>query len=267
MDDWNLEAIIPMIQEFGLKFLGALVVLIIGFWVASWITKLVQKGIESRKLSPELSSFLGSLVSVLLKVIVLIAAADVMGIEITGLIALLGAAGLAVGLALQGSLANFAGGVMILLFKPIKTGDLITAQGHTGVVTAINIFVTTLLTPDNRTVILPNGPLSNGDITNFTTDGKLRVDLVIGIGYGEDIKKARAALMEAMENNPLVMKSPAPSVSVEALADSSVNLAVRPWSTPANYWDVYFGVTEDCKEALDKAGIEIPFPQRVNHQA
>jgi small conductance mechanosensitive channel len=265
--NFDFEKIIPLIQEWGLKLLGAIVVLIIGFWIAGRITNLVKKGLEKRKLSPELNSFLGSMVNVLLKVIVLLAAADVVGIEVTGLVALLGAAGLAVGLALQGSLANFAGGVMILLFKPFKTGDLVSAQGHTGVVQAINIFVTTLLTPDNKTVILPNGPLSNGDITNFTTDGKLRVDLVVGIGYGEDIKKAREVIMAAMESNPKVMKAPAPSVNVLELADSSVNLAVRPWATPADYWDVYFGVTEDAKEALDKAGIEIPFPQRVMHQA
>lgn len=265
--NFDLEKILPLIQEWGLKLLGAIVVLIIGFWIAGRVTKLVKKGLENRKLSPELNSFLGSLVNVLLKVIVLIAAADVIGIEITGLIALLGAAGLAVGLALQGSLANFAGGVMILLFKPFKTGDLIEAQGHIGNVTAINIFVTTLLTPDNKTVILPNGPLSNGDITNYTTDGKLRVDLVVGIGYGEDIKKAREVILEAMHNNQYVMKDPAPSVNVLELGDSSVNLAVRPWATPENYWDAYFGVTEDAKVALDKAGIDIPFPQRVVHQA
>jgi small conductance mechanosensitive channel len=267
MMNFDFEQLLPLLQEWGLKLLGAVAVLIIGFWIAGRVTNLVKKGLTNRKLSPELNSFIGSLVSVLLKVIVLLAAADVIGIEVTGLVALLGAAGLAVGLALQGSLANFAGGVMILLFKPFKTGDLISAQGHTGVVQSINIFVTTLLTPDNKTVILPNGPLSNGDITNFTTDGKLRVDLVVGIGYGEDIKNARNVIMQAMKDNPKVLDNPAPSVNVLELGDSSVNLAVRPWATPADYWDVYFGVTEDAKEALDKAGIDIPFPQRVIHQA
>ncbi|MFK7970555.1 MAG: mechanosensitive ion channel family protein [Bacteroidia bacterium] len=265
--DLSLDTILELVSQYGIPLLKAIAILIIGFWIAGWVTKMVRRAIDSRGLSAELSSFLGSMVSVLLKVVVLLAAADAVGIEMTGIIALLGAAGLAVGLALQGSLANFAGGVMILLFKPFKTGDLIEAQGHTGNVTAINIFITSLLTPDNKTVLLPNGPLSNGDITNYTTDGKLRVDLVVGIGYGEDIKKAREVLMQAMQNNPKVMTSPAPSVNVQELGDSSVNLAVRPWATPANYWDVYFGVTEDCKIALDKAGIDIPFPQRVVHQA
>lgn len=267
MDDLDFDKIFAIVSEYAIPALKAIAILIIGFWIAGRVTKLVVKAIDRKGLSPELKSFLGSLVSVLFKVVVLLAAAQAVGIEVTGLIALLGAAGLAVGLALQGSLANFAGGVMILLFKPFKVGDLITAQGHTGVVQAINIFITTLLSPDNKTIIIPNGPLSNGDITNLTTDGKLRVDLVVGIGYGEDIKKAREVLMAAMESNPKVMKNPAPSVNVLELGDSSVNLAVRPWATPADYWDVYFGVTEESKEALDKVGIEIPFPQRVVHQA
>ncbi len=254
-----------MATSFGLKLLGALIILIIGFWIAKKISGMVKKALAQRSLSPELQSFLGSFVSILLKVAVLLAAAEAVGIPTASLAVIFGAAGLAIGLALQGSLSNFAGGVMILLFKPFKVGDLITAQGHTGNVTAINIFVTTLLTPDNKTVILPNGPLSNGDVTNFTTDGKIRVDLVVGIGYGEDIKKARTALMAAMTANPKVLQTPAPSVNVLELADSSVNLAVRPWCNPVDYWDVYFGITEASKEALDAAGIEIPFPQRVVH--
>lgn len=252
---------------YALKILGAIVILIVGFWLAKKISGVVRKSLSQRKLSLELQSFLGSIVSMLLKVAVLLAAAETVGFNTTSLVVIFGAAGLAIGLALQGSLANFAGGVMILLFKPFKTGDLITAQGHTGNVKEINIFVTTLLTPDNKTVIIPNGPLSNGDITNFTTDGKIRVDLVIGIGYSEDIKKAREALLTAMRNTPKVLETPAPSVSALELADNSINLAVRPWAKPADYWDVYFGVTEACKEALDAAGIEIPFPQRVIHNA
>lgn len=261
------EKNIETATSFGLKLIGAVVILIIGFWIAKKISGIIRKSLAQRNLSLELQSFLGSLASILLKVAVLLAAAETVGIPTASLAVIFGAAGLAIGLALSGSLSNFAGGVMILLFKPFKTGDLITAQGHTGNVTAINIFVTTLLTPDNKTVILPNGPLSNGDVTNFTTDGKIRVDLVIGIGYGEDIKKAREVLIQAMKNTPKVMQTPAPSVNVQELADNSVNLAVRPWAEPADYWDVYFDVTEACKEALDTAGIEIPFPQRVIHNA
>lgn len=265
--DFSTDTLIKLGEAYGIPLLKAILIIIIGFWIAGKVTKWIRTVIDKRDWAPELESFLGSLTSVLLKVVVLMAAAEAVGIETTSFLALLGAAGLAIGLALQGSLSNFAGGVMILIFKPFKTGDLVAAQGHTGVVQAINIFVTTLLTPDNKTVILPNGPLSNGDITNFTTDGKLRVDLTIGIGYGEDIKKSRDIIMEVMNKNPKVMTSPAPSVNVAELADSSVNLAVRPWATPTDYWDVYFGITEEVKIALDAANVEIPFPQRVVHQA
>ncbi|MEO0469193.1 MAG: mechanosensitive ion channel domain-containing protein [Bacteroidota bacterium] len=245
----------------------AVVVLIVGFWIVKRIVNLVGRGLQARDMEAGLQTFLKDLVSVLLKVLVIISAASMVGIETTSFVAILGAAGLAVGLALQGSLSNFAGGVMILLFKPFKIGDLIEGEGHTGVVKAINIFVTTMTTPDNKTVVIPNGALSNGSITNYSTLDLLRVDLVIGIGYGEDIGKARDVIMEVMMNDPKVLKDPAPSVNVLELADSSVNLAVRPYSTVANYWDVYFGTQEKAKIALDKAGIEIPFPQQVNHQA
>ena len=188
------------------------------------------------------------------------------GVPMTSFIAILGAAGLAVGMALSGTLQNFAGGAMILLFKPFKVGDLITAMGHTGHVKEIQIFVTKLLTPENKTAIIPNGPLSNGDILNFSEQGKIRVDLTMGIGYGEDISKAKNALLEVMNAHPKVLKDPAPFVGVAELGDSSVNLAVRPHSTPEDYWDVYFDISQSGKEALDAAGIEIPFPQMDVHQ-
>ena len=267
----DAEKFISQMTELSTEYLPrillAIVTLIIGFWVINRIVRVAKKGLASRNLQPELQSFLGSAVSVLLKVTLLIAVADMVGIETASFAVILGSAGLAVGLALQGSLANFAGGVMILLFRPFKVGDLVEAQGYFGQVTAINIFVTTLLTPEEKTVIIPNGPLANGSITNFSTKGHLRVDLVIGIGYGEDIRKAKEVIQQVMDKHPKVMKDPAPSVNVLELADSSVNLAVRPYATVANYWDVYFGVTEEVKLALDREGIEIPFPQRVVHQA
>ena len=166
-------------------------------------------------------------------------------------------------MALQGSLANFAGGVLIMIFKPFKIGDLISAQGEIGVVKEIEIFTTKLNSPENKEIIIPNGTLSNGNITNFSTEGKLRVDLTIGIGYDEDIKKAKAVLLKALTDNSQVLSEPAPSVNVSELADSSVNFAVRPWATTADYWDVYFGTLEKCKIALDEAGIEIPYPHSV----
>ncbi|MCL4145133.1 UNVERIFIED_CONTAM: hypothetical protein GTU68_062177 [Idotea baltica] len=243
----------------------AIITLVIGFWIIGKVSNLITKGLQARDVDVSLQKFLSSLLGMLMKVALLIAVAGQLGIATTSFVAILGAAGLAVGLALQGSLGNFAGGVLIMLFKPIKVGDLIEAQGFTGVVDAINIFVTTLNTPDNKRVIVPNGPLSNGPITNYSTIGVLRVDLVCGIGYDADIKKAKSVIMEVMKNNSKVLQDPAPSVNVLELADSSVNLAIRPFATTANYWDVYFGIQEEVKIALDGAGVEIPFPQQVVH--
>ena len=262
-----VEQAYGMILEYAPKILGAIVLLVVGLWIIGKVSKFIGKSIAKRGTDPTASKFLADLISVVLKIALLIAIASQLGIETTSFVAILGAAGLAVGLALQGSLGNFAGGVLLLIFRPFKVGDLIEAQGHIGVVDSINIFVTTLVSPDNKKVIIPNGPLSNGNITNYTDLGQLRVDLVVGIGYGEDIQQARNVIMEVMKNDPKVLDSPAPSVNVLELADSSVNLAVRPYATPADYWDVYFGITEKAKIALDKAGIEIPFPQQVNHTA
>ena len=221
--------------EYGLPLLKALAILLIGLWDIKMAMRLFRKGLDARDLEPSLKTFFVSMVSALLKVLLGISVLGTLGIEMTSFIAILGAAGLAVGMALSGTLQNFAGGVMLLLFKPFKVGDLISAQGHTGVVKEIQIFVTTLLSPESRTFILPNGPLANGDITNFTTEGKLMVDLTFGISYGADIQKAKTVLTEVMQSHPAVMKGPAPFVGVKELADSSVNLAVRPFTDPGNY--------------------------------
>ncbi len=259
------EKIIDMIMLYAPKVVMALVVLIIGMWIINRFIGLLGKLMEKRDIDKSLQPFLKSLVSIGLKAMLLISVAGMMGIETTSFIALIGAAGLAVGLALQGTLANFAGGVLILIFKPYKVGDLINAQGHIGVVKEIQIFVTILLSPESKTIIIPNGILSNGDITNFTTEGKIRVDMVMGISYDSDIKKAREVLMNVMTSHPKVMKDPAPFVGVKELGDSSVNLAVRPFCIPKDYWDVYFDIHEAGKEALDAASITIPFPQLDVH--
>ncbi|NND94080.1 MAG: mechanosensitive ion channel [Flavobacteriales bacterium] len=253
-------------SDYGIPLLKAVVVLIVGLWVIKLLTKLVRRSMNKSSFDESLKRFLISIVSNLLKVLLLISVLGMLGVEMTSFIALIGAAGLAIGVALSGTLQNFAGGVMLLIFKPFKLGDLITAQGHTGVVKEIQVFVTTLLSPDNKTILIPNGPLSNGDITNFTTEGTIRVDLTVGIGYGENIKAARAALIKTMEDHPRVLDDPAPFVGVSELGDSSVNLAVRPHCRPEHYWDVYFDIYEQGKEALDNAGIEIPFPQLDLHQ-
>jgi len=195
-----------------------------------------------------------------------ISALGMLGIEMTSFIALLGAAGLAVGMALSGTLQNFAGGVVILIFKPFRVGDLIKSQGHLGTVKEIQIFVTLLSSPENRTIILPNGPLANSDLINYNTEGQLRVDLEFGISYDDSIEKAKKVLGDLMKKHPKVLDNPAPFVGVSGLGDSSVNLVVRPYCRREDYWTVYFDLYEQGKNSLDAHQIEIPFPQRVVHQ-
>jgi len=247
------------------KFLLALIVLLVGLRIIAMIIKLVRKGMEKRKTDATLRPFLVSILSWVLKAMLIISVIQMIGVETTSFIAVLGAAGLAVGLAFQGTLANFAGGALLLVFKPYKVGDLIEAQGQLGVVKEIQIFTTILLNPQNKTIILPNGAVSNGDITNYTTEGKIRVDLTVGISYNSDIKKAKNILMDVMTGDENVLSDPSPFVGVSELADSSINLAVRPWAKPENYWDVYFNTLESCKNALDKGGVSIPFPQMDVH--
>lgn len=256
---------VAIVMERGPKILLAILVLIIGLRLIKFAVKLLNKTFEARNIDVTLRPFISNLINWILKVLLIVTVADMIGIENTSFVAIIGAAGLAVGFALQGTLANFAGGVLILIFKPFKVGDLIEGQGHLGVVEEIEIFVTKILTPDNRLVIIPNGALSNGSLKNLTAKDSVRVDLTIGIAYDEDVKLARTLLVEVMKNHDKVLAEPAPFVGVAELADSAINLAVRPWCNPADYWDVYFDILEGSKDALDKAGITIPFPQRDVH--
>jgi small conductance mechanosensitive channel len=256
-----LDMAYGLVITYGIKVLTAIVVLIVGLWIIKRIAKATDRLMEKREVSISLRGFLRALLSILLKVMLIISIAQMVGIESTSFIAVLGAAGLAVGLALQGTLANFAGGVMILLFKPYKVGDLIEAQGHKGTVKEIHIFVTILLSPENKTIIIPNAAVSNGNIVNYSTEGVIRVDMNFGISYNSNIKDAKNALMKVVEKHPKVLKEPAPFIGVSELADSAVNLVVRPYSMPEDYWDVYFTIYEEGKIALDQAGIVIPFPQ------
>jgi len=261
-----IEKGIDFISEFGPKIIGAILIWIIGSWVIKKILKQTSKLMDKRGYDKSLQKFLMNLLGWTFKIVLVITILGVLGIETTSFAAILASAGLAVGLALQGSLANFAGGVLIMIFKPFKIGDLIEAQGELGVVKEIEIFTTKINSPENKEIIIPNGTLSNGNITNYSTEGQLRVNLTIGIGYDEDIKTAKAVLLKVLTDNPQVLNDPAPTVNVSELADSSVNFAVRPWATTANYWDVYFGTLENCKIALDEAGIEIPYPHAVEIQ-
>jgi len=258
-----LDLAMAFVEKNAGNVIVAFLILIIGLWLVKKVVKLTRKLMEKRGVDITLQKFLGDLLGWVLKILIFITAISQIGVETTSFIAILGAAGLAIGLALQGSLANFAGGALIMIFKPFKMGDLIEAQGEIGVVKEIQIFVTKIISPGNKLVIIPNGILSNGNIKNYTEEGKLRVDLTFGVGYDEDIKQTKEVLMKVLLNNPKVLKDPAPSVNVSELADSSVNFAVRPWATPADYWDVYFGILEEGKYALDKAGIEIPYPHQV----
>lgn len=250
---------------FGVKILGAVLVLIIGLWVAKMIVGSLSKLMTKRGVDETLNKFCCSLIGVGLKAFVFVAALEKLDVKTASFIAILGAAGLAVGLALQGSLANFASGVLMLIFKPFKIGDVIDAGGSVGSVLEIGIFTTTMKSPDNKKMIVPNGAVMGGTITNVNTFGTRRVDLVAGIGYGDDIDKARKVLEEIIAADERILKDPAPTIAVVELADSSVNFVVRPWVNSADYWGVHFDVTETIKKRFDQEGISIPFPQRDVH--
>ncbi len=259
------DKIIELCLPYASKLVLAIITLIIGLWIISAVVNVARKAMDKSKMDDTLIPFICNLISWGLKLLLFISVASMVGIATTSFVAVLGAAGLAIGLALQGSLANFAGGVLILIFKPYKVGDLIDAQGHLGVVKEVQIFNTILLTPNNKRVIIPNGAMSNGSITNYSAEGILRVDLTIGIAYEADVPKAKSLLLNLITEAPNVLKDPAPMVAVRELADSSVNLAVRPWCSVDDYWDVYFETTEKAKEVLEANGISIPFPQRDVH--
>lgn len=264
----NLEIIdtqkwINLATEYGLKILAAIIIWLVGSWVIKRLLKGFKKVMTKANYDESLQKFLLNLLGWILKILLILAILAKLGVETTSFAAILAAAGLAIGLALQGSLGNFAGGVLIMIFKPFKIGDLIEAQGEIGVVKEIEIFTTKLTGLSNKEIIIPNGSLSNGNIVNYTTEGTRRVDLVFSVGYDSDIKKTKEVLMNVLTSHPKILKDPMPSVTVLELADSSVNFAVRPWCDTADYWEIYFDVTEQTKEALDKAGIEIPYPHQV----
>jgi small conductance mechanosensitive channel len=247
------------------SLLLAIVVLVVGLWIVNRLVRAMGKGFERSKTEPTLASFLQNVVSILLKVLVVISAAGMVGIQTTSFIAVLGAAGLAVGLALQGSLANFAGGVLVLMFRPYRVGDYIEAQGVGGTVKEIQILHTVITTPDNKRIIVPNGAISNGVITNYSAEPMRRVDFVFGISYGDDIGKAREVIKSQIVADARVLADPEPQIVVSNLGDNSVDITVRVWANAADYWGIKFGLTEQVKNAFDQADITIPFPQRDVH--
>ncbi len=260
------EQIYGIVMVYGPKLVGAIITLIIGLWIISIIRSTLRKRFEKQDVDPSLRGFLNSMIGIGLKIMLFIAVIGMMGVQMTSFIAILGAAGLAVGMALSGTLQNFAGGVMILIFKPFKVGNVISAQGHTGVVNEIQIFNTILKTPDNKTIIIPNGGLSTGSMVNFSTEAKRRVDFTFGIAYGDDVDKAKEVLMKLIKADERILNEPAePFIALSELADSSVNLVVRVWADAPNYWGIYFDMNENVYKTFAKEGINIPFPQMDVH--
>ncbi|SHJ01575.1 mechanosensitive ion channel family protein [Flavobacterium haoranii] len=256
------ELIKNLLIEYSPKVITALILLFVGLWVVSIITKAFKKIMVKKEVEITLANFLGNIVFWTLRVLLFVIVISKLGFETSSLVAILGAAGLAIGLALQGSLSNFAGGVLIILFKPFKVNDVIEAQGEIGTVQEIQIFNTRLLTANNQTIYIPNGILSNGIIKNYTQEGIRRADLNIGIAYNSDIRKAKEVIMEVLNNHPKILTEPAPSVIVKELADSAINLGIRPWSKSEDFLEVSSETLIECKLALDKVNISIPFPQR-----
>lgn len=260
-----MEKITEIALAYGPKLIFAIITLIIGLWIIKLINNAIKRSMERSGMDTTLRSFLTPLISILLKVLLVVSVISMVGVEMTSFVAILAAAGFAIGMALSGSLQNFAGGVMIVIFKPFKVGDFIQAQGFMGTVREIQIFNTILKTPDNKTIIIPNGGLSTGPMTNFSAEQQRRVDFTFGIGYGDDIDKARNVIKGLIAADERILKDPEPFIAVSALGDSSVDFAVRVWVDAANYWGVFFDMTENVKKAFDKEGVSIPFPQRDVH--
>ncbi len=254
-----------LVYEYGPRLLFAILTLVIGLWIVKIIVSAVKKGLDRSNTDETLKGFLASIISVLLKIMVYITALGMLGVEMTSFIAILAAAGLAIGMALSGTLQNFAGGVMLLFYKPFKKGDYIEAQGHSGTVNEIQIFMTVLKTPDNKTILIPNGPLSTNSLTNYSTEPRRRVDWTIGIGYGDDVDKAYEVIKRLLDGDDRILDEPEPFIAVKELADSSVNFTVRAWVNASDYWGVYFRMNEEVYKTFDKEGLNIPYPQSDVH--
>lgn len=250
---------------FGLNLAAALVIVVVGRWIAKALTNALKSVLHKNDVEDTLESFIGNIAYTVLMACVLLAAINRLGVETTSIIAVLAAGGLAVGLALQGSLSNFAAGVLIILFKPYKVGDYIEAAGVGGSVDSVQIFNTVLTTPDNKRVVVPNSQITNAVIVNYSAHDTRRLDMTIGVSYNDDIDKVKAALNDIIDNCQTVLREPAPLVAVHTLADSSVNLVARSWVRTSDYWPTHFELTEAIKKRFDSEGIEIPFPQRTVH--
>lgn len=254
-----------LVLQYFVNVASALVIIIVGFIVAGIIASSIEKLMNKRKVDKTISSFTGSMVKYLLIAFVIIAALSRVGVQTASFVAVLGAAGLAIGLALQGSLSNFAAGVLIVGFRPFRAGDYVEMAGTAGTVKSVQILTTTLTTPDNKEVIVPNSSVFSGSITNYSRHEKRRLDLIIGVSYKADLAQTKAVIKAVLDNEPRILKDEPITLGVLELANSSVNLAVRPWVQTSDYWPVRYDLLEAIKNALDEAGIEIPFPQMDVH--
>jgi small conductance mechanosensitive channel len=259
------DKLTELVMTYGGKILLALLTLIIGLWMIRKLAKLVQKAFEMRSFEKTLQTFLLQLITITLKILLFISVITMVGVQMTSFIAILGAAGLAIGLALSGTLQNFAGGVVLLILKPFKVGDYIEAQGFAGSVKEMQIFHTVLNTPDKKTIIIPNGSLSSGSLINYSAEPVRRVDWTFGISYTDNIDKAREIILDVLKSESRIHQDPAPFVGVISLGDSSVNLVTRVWVDASDYWDVFFIMNERVKKEFDVKGISIPFPQQDVH--
>lgn len=260
-----IAKIYELITVFGVKILAAVAVFIIGRWIAKLMRRIVDKVMGKRSVDPTISKFVANLTYIALLTFFILAALGLLGIQTTSFIAVIGAAGLAIGLALQGSLANFAAGFLLIIFRPFKVGDYIEGGGVAGKVEVIQLFTTQLATPDNKTIIVPNSKITGDNIVNYSTKGTRRVDMVFGIGYEDDIDKARNIITEILSQDERILQDPPMMIALSELADSSVNFIARPWVNSADYWNVYFETTEKVKKQFDAEGISIPYPQRDIH--
>ncbi|MBY5982692.1 mechanosensitive ion channel [Halomonas sp. DP5Y7-2] len=269
LDKLNVDALVAFASTTGLQFLinlvAAAAIFIIGRWVAKAVHRVVIKGMERANVEPLLIKFLGNILYALLLIFVVLAAISRIGIQTASLIAVIGAAGLAVGLALQGSLANFAAGVMVIIFRPYRIGDYVEAGGVSGTVEDVQIISTELSTPDNRKIIVPNGQMMSGAVVNYSAHATRRVDLAVGVGYDDNIDTVRRVLESVVADDPRVLSEPKPNIRMNAMGDSSITWIVRPWVQASDYWSVYWEMTEEIKRRFDREGISIPFPQRDVH--
>ncbi len=267
MDLSKYDQYIQLGIQYGLKLLGAIAILVVGFWIAKKLTKGLRKMLGKRDIDPSLSSFLSSITSVLLRILVVLIAVASVGIEMTSIVAIIGATSLAIGMALSGTFQNFAGGIVILFLKPFKVGDFIEAQGFLGTVSEIAMFTTIITTVDNKCIFIPNGSLANGSVINYTRTGIRRVDQTYSISYGDDVQRARELFAKLIDEDTRIHKTPAPDILLTALSNNSVDITIRVWTDAGNYFGVLFDLNEKVYAALPKSGVSFPLPRVQVHQA